>query len=223
MAETTIPALMLPIGRDLGPVYLDADDDPVFRVIVGNAMSSLTPAGHQVWRLAHSTPEFVGDLTRTELAQSCQQAGIDDHEAMIESLSAVGLIREVQLGSQEALNFSLSYRMLPLLLGLGRVASDFDEDAVGLPGGIVGFADPVVFELLTWAPMCNDLFSNCELLAQRVERGTYPLSMETSSARMIVANSLLSAHQLLSISAIFFDLDPTMPGGAYQPRAEEVR
>jgi hypothetical protein len=123
--------LVFPIGHYVG----ERHPERVQVVRVGVEHEPLTSDEFGVWVLAHGAP--VGGSTAwttDDLLALAEETGPDDVGRHLGELAGRGLLALVpDDGGREALAFAETYRVTPLLVGLGNTETDPDSYALGFP------------------------------------------------------------------------------------------
>lgn len=186
---------VFPIGHYVG----ERHPDGVQVVRVGLEHRTMTPDEFGVWVLAHGAGG-ASTWTEVNLSVLAEQAALPDVPATIGRLTANGLLAGVTPEDQVA--FAESYRLEPLLVGLGNSAEDPDTHALGLPGGPpVALLDGGSYELWQWSALAPSLWHTCEVRA-KVGAG---LGDPTPAAEL-VGDVLDDLRPLLANSCAYLDL-----------------
>lgn len=186
---------VFPIGHYVG----ERHPDGLQLVRVGLVHQTMTPDEFGVWVLAHGT----GDATswaETDLLALAAQANLPGVPAAIERLTSVGALARVARDQRVA--FAETYRLEPLLVGLGNSAEDPDTFAVGLPGlPPVAMVSAESYELWQWSAISPSLWHTCEVRA-KVDVGLGG----PAGAADLVDDVLDELRPLLANSCAYLDL-----------------
>jgi hypothetical protein len=123
--------LVFPIGHYVG----ERHPEGVEVVRVGVEHQPLTSDEFGVWVLAHGAPVGGSTAWTTDhLLALAEETGPDDAGRHLGALVARGLLALVPAeGGREAVAFAETYRLMPLLIGLGNTETDPDSYALGFP------------------------------------------------------------------------------------------
>ncbi|WP_147254762.1 hypothetical protein [Pseudonocardia hierapolitana] len=155
--------LVFPIGHYVG----ERHPEGVQVVRVGGAHHALTDDEFGVWVLAHGAP--VGGSTAwttDDLLALAEETGPDDAGRHLEELTARGLLALVPAdGGRKAVAFAETYRLTPLLVGLGNTGTDPDSYALGFPllDEPVAVVPAGSYELWQWGHIAPSIRHTCDV------------------------------------------------------------
>lgn len=146
---------VFPIGHYLGERY----PEELHFVRVGLEHQTMTADEFGVWVLSHDlSPRWsVEDV----LAQA-EKAELATPRASVDRLLSVGALVTVA----DPVAFARSYRLHPLLTGMGNTEEDPTTYAVGFPGLEVVRLTESSYELWQWAALAPTLWHTCEIRAK---------------------------------------------------------
>jgi hypothetical protein len=174
-------AAVFPIGHYLG----ERHPESLHYVRVGLEHQTMTTDEFGVWVLAHQeSPQWTVDKVVTLAAR----ANLPDAAASAERLLSVGLL--VNVSDQES--FARSYRLDPLLVGLGNTEENPDTYAVGLPGHEPASLAAGPYELWQWSALAPTLWHTAEVRAKVSEVVRPPTALLPellADVRPLLANS----------------------------------
>ena len=212
MATNEAPAgepLIFPIGHYVGAFYPKVGSEERYQnIMLGTQVLRLTDHQLAVWLLARGVPERVGEVpwTRKALEDAAAQSGVEDPSSIVNALISDGLLAETIPGTEHSIDFAESYRLVPLMLGLGNSPDEPWLQAIGF------FDQPVikvaneVYSMWEWAHVDNNLWAACYAYADTSKRAgeTDP---EETQPELILTGLLSSAlHGLLAAGAAYLDL-----------------
>lgn len=161
-------ALIFPIGHYGGRFFPDVGQALRYhQVRIGWRNHKLDDDGEfTVWGIGHGGAEQPADepWTREDVRSEAERRGVPQAGATIEALLSRGLLAELQPGRE--VEFGRTYRLEPLLSGLGNSP----QDLAGYHLGLAGFTPQVTLgrvaaELWQFGSDCDHLWAACELLA----------------------------------------------------------
>jgi hypothetical protein len=169
---------VFPIGHYMG----ERHPEDLHFVRVGLQHQTMTADEFGVWVLSHGGPQWtVEDV----LAQAAR-ARLPNPSASFERLLSVGLLATVT--DPEA--FARSYRLHPLLTGLGNTEEDPNTYVVGIPGLEAARLTAGSYELWQWSALAPTLWHTCEIRAKLAEMSAPEAADEVlADLRPVLANS----------------------------------
>ncbi|GAA5134560.1 hypothetical protein [Pseudonocardia adelaidensis] len=190
--------LVFPVGHYVGERH--PEEHHVVRV--GLTHQRLTADGFGVWVIAHGSEEIGKGLWTLEavfdLAEAAGLSGVPDLVAtMIES----GLLVTVAADRDAACRFAATYRLNPMLVGLGNTDREPDCYQLGLPGLPVAVLDRTAYELWQWSRVAPSLWHTC-MVREKVLAGLG----ERVAAADLVEGLLGDLRELLASGCAFLDL-----------------
>ncbi len=202
--------LLFPVGHYLGAHYDDLESDEVpQQVRRGATFHDLTRQQFAVWTLAHGSPDAVNNEVtwrRRSVVELAKLTGLTGATDLVDELLAMGLLVEVTPGTDQALDFAKTHRLMPLMLGLGNTSDEpwlFDIGFLGRPIVRVFHA---TYDLWQWSAMDDTLWATCES-AVDVARRAKSTDPESTDPERLLTTFLGSLHILLSVNAACLDID----------------
>ncbi|MGH3660733.1 MAG: hypothetical protein ACRDT8_18930 [Micromonosporaceae bacterium] len=200
--------LIFPIGHYIGAFYPTVGSpERHHNVMIGAQVLRLDDEQLAVWLLARGLPERISDTrwTRAAVEEESAKAGVRDPRQILASLTADGLVVETVPGAEHSVDFAESYRLIPLMLGLGNTPEEpwlhgigfFDQPVIKVAGE--------VYSMWEWAHVDNNLWAACHAHADTAKRagGTDP---DETVPERILTGFLGAIHPLLTASAAYLDL-----------------
>ncbi|MGH3715911.1 MAG: hypothetical protein ACRDT4_20990 [Micromonosporaceae bacterium] len=200
--------LIFPIGHYTGAFYPTVgSQERHHNVMLGAQVLRLTDEQLTVWLLARGLPDQIDDRpwTRTALEAAARQAGVLDVPQIIAGLVADGLLAETIVGSEHSVDFAESYRLVPLMLGLGNTAEEPWLHGIGFFDQPVLKVASEVYSMWEWAHVDNNLWAACHAHADTATRAGATDPEETVPEK-ILTGFLGTMHPLLTASAAYLDL-----------------
>lgn len=201
-------SLIFPIGHHIGTRY----DDPYsldrhHDIMVGAQVLQLSDEQLAVWLLARGLPKQVTEAswTRRQLEQEAGRAGISDASRVLTGLTADGLVVQLPPGTERIIDFAESYRLVPLMLGLGNTAEEPWLYRIGFFNQPVASVASDVYSMWEWAHLDNSLWAACHTYADTSRRAGSTDPDDTIPER-VLSGFLGAVHQLLAVSAAYLDL-----------------
>lgn len=189
--------ILFPIGHMLGSIC-DPENPEFIRygVRVGAVEFDLSLPEFVVWSSAHGVPEVVREQpwTLAETRRAAGEAGVGDGAEVAEHLLSMGLLREVELGTDDVKRFAAEHRVFPLLLGLGNTQEDPAGFRIGTSEDVASVVSLPVYVLWSRAHLEPSLLAACTPLA----------SAELEPAG-VAERFLRVAHNVLAVSGMYFD------------------
>ena len=189
--------ILIPIGHLLGSIcYGDTPESIRYGVRVGSLDVDLSLPEFVVWSSAHGVPEVVREQpwTLAETRQAAEEAGVADGSEVAEHLLSTGLLREVELGTDDVKRFAAEHRVFPLLLGLGNTLEDPAGFRIGTSEDVASVVSLPVYVLWSRAHLEPSLLAACTPLA----------SAELEPAG-VAERFLRVAHNVLAVNGMYFD------------------
>lgn len=202
--------LVLPVGHYLGPVHPARDTPPSHHAVrIGWEQARLANQDQlDVWLLAHGVPAQLDQQpwTRESLLRTADETGVGNPDAALADLLGRRLVIEVALDEDSALTLARTYRLLPLLVGLGTGPGE-PLDVIGIPGLLMALrAEPRVFELWQWAHLWPDLWSACAAVAEAsADSADAGLSADRLDDDGLVSFGFGAAQTLIAHGAAYLD------------------
>ena len=170
---------LFPIGHYMGERY----PEDLHFVRLGLEHQTMTEDEFGVWVLSHdANPQWtVGDV----LTQAAR-VNLLNPEASVDRLLSVGAL--VTVTDSEA--FARSYRLHPLLTGIGNTEEDPETFVVGLPGLEATKLTASGYELWQWSALAPTLWHTCEIRAKLADMSAGEAAEEVlADLRPLLANS----------------------------------
>ncbi|PRZ41758.1 hypothetical protein CLV47_108117 [Antricoccus suffuscus] len=205
MTEIRLPRVLLPVGHDLGAHFADKDSDPTFRVRVGEQMVEFDASEYVVWSLAHGSIGRGEEWSRADVAAAATARGLTDVESVIDRLIEWTMLYDIGLGTDESIDFSLVFRPVPLMLGLGTTIDDPDVFSVGLANEAFIQTTRPIYDLYVWAHLDENLWSACVASAALAAKDGAS-APERTDPRLLMEYFLLGAHDFLAADGMYFDI-----------------
>lgn len=201
----TDDALLIPVGHDLGALYLDSGPERRQQVRVGVEVMELDDREFAVWLLAHG----IGDddrPTRESLLGQAEKLGLDrdDVGAAVEQFLGDGLLVAVEPESDAAVDFALEHQLFPLLQGLGPDPEQPWLQTIGMLNQPVAQVSSALYDVWAWAQLAPELWTGCQDAA-RVAQQVGVTNPEETEPRQVLAGVLAQVHGLLCVRAAYFD------------------
>ena len=160
------------------------------------------PIGHRVDQRRVRRGATVHELTEQQLGTWVGAYGSPDAAPDTE-LIGMGLLAEVTPGTDEALGFARTHRLVPLMLGLGNAVDDPSMFEIGFRGQAFVQVNPTIYDLWHWSAMDDTLWATCQSAADVASRST---GVDTDPGALL--DTLLgSLHLLLARNAACLDID----------------
>lgn len=146
---------VFPVGHYMGERHPEA----LHYIRIGLQHQTMTSDEFGVWVLSHQdSPQWSIE----SVLALAEQADLKDAQASAERLLSVGALVTVT----DPVEFVQSYRLEPLLIGLGNTEERPDTYAVGLPGQESAQLNAGSYELWQWAALAPSLWHTCEIRAK---------------------------------------------------------
>lgn len=190
---------VFPVGHYMGERHPEGHHV----VRLGLTHQTLTPDEFGVWVLAHGTEEIGRDAwTVGAVVDLAESAGITGAPELLPAMVAAGLLATLDGGRDTARRFAETYRLRPLLVGIGNTDDEPDRFQVGFPGQPpVAVLDEAQYELWQWAQLAPTLWHTCEVREKvAAELG------EPAVATELVGDLLGDLRGLLATSCAYLDL-----------------
>jgi hypothetical protein len=172
---------VFPIGHYMG----ERHPEGLHYVRVGLQHQTMTSDEFGVWVLSHQdSPQWSVENVLT----MAEQAELPNASASAERLLSVGAL--VTVADQVA--FAQSYRLEPLLTGIGNTEEHPDVYAIGLPDQEPVRVHAGSYELWQWAALAPSLWHTCEIRAKVAEVPVQPAALVPdvlADLRPLLANS----------------------------------
>ncbi|MCT2585890.1 hypothetical protein [Actinophytocola gossypii] len=193
--------LVFPIGHYVGERH--PEEVQVLRV--GVEHRTLTQDEFGVWVLAHGAPVDGSPVwTTDDLLRLAEESELTDVRRHLDELVEKGLLALVPVaGGAEAVAFVETYRLAPMLVGLGNSEADPDDYALGFPQ----LDEPVAvvpagsYELWQWGHVAPSMWHTCEVRAKVAADLNEP-----SGTTEVLDGLLADLRPLLVNSCAYLDL-----------------
>jgi hypothetical protein len=204
---TGAPALLFPVGHYLGVHHRLSQPAAVRHVRCGATFHDLNEDQFAVWVAAHGTPEAIEENVawhRESVPAHPRVAGLTHVSALIDQLLGMGLLVEVVPGTDQAIEFAKSHRLVPLMLGLGNSGNRPDVFGIGFLHQPVLEVSFGIYDLWQWSTMDDSLWATCENAADVAQRAGSGDAASTDPVRHL-SGFLPSLHSLLLPNAAYLD------------------
>lgn len=201
-------ALVVPVGHYAGAFHTREGGPPeCYRVRLGWDDHELTEAGIRVWALAHGVPGRLSDGVAWNREALLAAAGADPTGArpsgrLLDDLTGVGLVAEVDPDSDDAVAFARRHRLEPLMVGLGNTSADPSRWAIGFGTTPVLTVSVAAYHIWKYAHLRPNLWAGCEAVAALA--AWHPGA--ESGTEDLLRDFLTVLHPLLACSAAYLDL-----------------
>jgi hypothetical protein len=170
---------VFPIGHYMG----ERHPEGLHYVRLGLEHQTMTADEFGVWVLSHQdSPQW----SLEDVLALAAKASLPSAESSVERLLSVGLLAT----ADDPAVFTRSYRLEPLLVGIGNTAEDPDTYLVGLPETEPARLGASGYELWQWSALAPTLWHTCEIRAKVA--GGVPSDMAPAlltDLRPLLANS----------------------------------
>jgi len=160
------------------------------------------PVGHRVDQRRVRRGATVHELTEQQLGTWVAAHGSPDAAPDTE-LIGMGLLVEVVPGTDQALGFAQTHRLVPLMLGLGNAVDAPSMFEIGFRGQAFVQVNPTIYDLWHWSAMDDTLWATCQSAADAASRSN---AVDTDP-RALLDTLLESLHLLLLRNAACLDID----------------
>ena len=113
------------------------------------------------------------------------------------------MLAEITPGTDEALGFARTHRLVPLMLGLGNAVDDLLMFEIGFRGQAYVQVNPTIYDLWHWSAMDDTLWATCQSAADVASRST----ATAADPGALLSTLLESLHLLLLRNAACLDID----------------
>jgi hypothetical protein len=197
-------ALLFPVGHYLGVNNrLDATA-PQQQVRRGATFHGLTEEHYAIWAAAHGTAEAIENdvpWQRQSIAAHPRVIGLARVDELIDELLGMGLLVEAAPGTDQALAFARSHRLVPLMLGLGNSGRKPGVFGIGFLRQPVVEVSFGIYDLWQWSSMDDSLWATCENSAEVARRS----KVESLDPVELLTGFLPTLHALLLANAACLD------------------
>ncbi len=202
-AETSA-TLLLPVGHSVGALYRISGPSAPHQVRRGATFHELSDDQFAVWSAAHGTPDTIEDGRAWNRRAVETDARVAGGAGLVDQLLGLGLLAEVTPGTEQALEFARSHRLVPLMLGLGNSSDEPDMFGIGFLHQPVMQVSHPVYDLWQWSTMDDTLWATCENAADVARRAgaTEPDSIDPAA---LLTGFLPTLHALLLPHAAYLD------------------
>ena len=198
--------LLVPIGHYVGAVYQDGARGVRRQVRRGATFHDLTDDQFAIWSAAHGTQAAVqAGVTWHRQSLEAQVAGLAGAGGLIDEMLDIGLLAEVRPAPDQVLEFARSYRLVPLMLGLGNSTDEAGMFDIGFLHQPVLSVSYPIYDLWQWSTVDDSIWATCENAAEVAQRSGYPNPAYVDPTRLL-AGLLRSIHALLAARAVYLDI-----------------
>jgi len=190
---------VFPIGHYMGERHPERRH--VIRI--GLEHRTVTEDEFGVWVLAHGLPAAGGRTwTVGHVLDLAAESGLPPAADMIHTMRGAGLLATLGPADGEALRFARSYRLDPLLVGIGNSEDEPDRYQVGWPGApAVAVLDASSYELWQWGHVAPSLWHTHQVR----ERVAADLG-EQATVTGLLDGLLGDVRELLAACCAYLDL-----------------
>jgi hypothetical protein len=208
--------LIFPIGHYTGVLYRSVDP-PAYHhtVMLGARVVQLSDPQFSVWLLARGPQASARGVawTRSHVLVEATAAGVADPARVLAGLVAEGLLVETIPDTEHSVEFAESYRLVPLMLGLGNTAEEPWQQGIGFFGRPALTVRSVHYSLWEWSHVDGDLWTGCHAHADTAIRAGITDPEQTVPER-VLTDFLGALHPLLASGAACLDLARVREGAA---------
>ncbi|MGH3657925.1 MAG: hypothetical protein ACRDUA_14815 [Micromonosporaceae bacterium] len=200
--------LILPVGHYAGAFHHTVGSPGHHHnVMIGAQVLRLDDERFAVWLLARGLPDKITTTrwTRRMVEREAVAAGVTDVPQVLAGLMADGLLVETIPGTEHSLDFAESYRLIPLLLGLGNSADEPWLHGIGFFNQPRLAVTSEVYSLWEWSHLDPDLWAACRAHAQTSQRAGLTDPEQVVPER-ILTGFLGALHPLLTAGAAYLDV-----------------
>jgi hypothetical protein len=200
--------LIFPIGHYTGRLHRSVA--PVtyeHTVMLGARVLRLGDPQLAVWLLARGSRDRTRPVTwtRRRVLAEAAAVGVPDPARVLAGLIADGLLAETIPETEHSVEFAASYRLAPLMLGLGNTAEEPWEHRIGFSGQPAVKVAGVHYGLWEWSHLDGDLWSGCRAHADTAIRAGVTDPDQTVPER-ILTDFFTVLHPVLTSGAACLDL-----------------
>lgn len=201
-------SFLMPIGVDLGRVLRadHPDEGPIPQLRTQRMSVALTEAEHRAWRAAHVPTDLPRDTewTRADTIAALADQGLDDGAALLESLTALGLVAEITPHTDENTAFATKVRAVPRTTGLAtEQVGGHTLISVGPADDPLDQVPAFLFGLFIFGAVQHSL---AETIAHTVRQAETPDDVSTRALeRSLLEAFLFYAPGMISRGAIALD------------------
>jgi hypothetical protein len=206
--QVDVGPLLVPIGHYVGAVYQDGARGVGRHVRRGATFHDLTDDQFAIWSAAHGTQQAVQAgvaWQRRSVEEHPQVAGLADAGGLIDEMLDLGLLAEVAPARDQVMEFAGSYRLVPLMLGLGNSTDDPDMFDIGFLHQPVLSVSYPIYDLWQWSTVDDSMWATCESAADVARRSGYTNPAYVDPATLL-GGLLRSLHALLVAGAAYLDV-----------------
>jgi hypothetical protein len=197
--------LVFPVGLLVGTYYSRNDAEGHHHEIrSGGKIHELTDTELVAWIGAHGAPDELAGVTwtDTELLRHLTAQRVPKPAPLVDGLLDRRLLVELAPGTDDAVTFARTHRVVPTMLGLGNSAEQPWLYSIGQIGRERIQVSRLVFELWAWGHVDGDLWRACEQLAA-LEKATDDSPADGPAE--ILDGFLTTLHGLLNAQAAYID------------------
>jgi hypothetical protein len=206
--QDDVGPLLVPIGHYVGAVYQDGERGVRRQVRRGATFHDLTDDQFAIWSAAHGTQQAVQAgvaWQRRSVEEHPKVAGLAGAGGLIDEMLDIGLLAQVTPGRDQILEFARSYRLVPLMLGLGNSPDDPDMLDIGFLHQPVLSVSYPIYDLWQWSTVDDSMWATCENAADVAQRSGYTNPAYVDPSRLLTG-LLRSLHALLVARAAYLDI-----------------
>lgn len=173
----------------------------------GATFHELSDDHFAVWSAAHGTPDAVDDERpwhRQAVEADPRVAGHTGGADLVDQLLGLGLLVEVTPGTEQALEFARTHRLVPLMLGLGNSSDEAGMFGIGFLHQPVMEVSYSIYDVWQWSTMDDSLWATCQNAAD-VARRAGATQPESIDAAALLTGFLPALHALLVPHAAYLD------------------
>lgn len=206
--DDSVERLLFPVGHYLGAQHRVESAEVEQQVRRGGTFQDLTSQQFTVWTLAHGSPEAVQNevpWTRRSVEELAKVLGLTGTTELVDDLIETGLLVEVAPGTEQALDFAKTHRVVPLMLGLGNTAEEPWMFGIGFLNQPILQVTHPIYDLWQWSTMDDTLWATCQS-AVDVARRAKSTDPDSTDPDKLLTGFLGSVHALLLSNAACLDL-----------------
>jgi hypothetical protein len=202
--------LVFPVGLLVGTYYDEGDAEGRHHEIRrGGNVHDLTDTELAAWVAAHGAPDEIADTpwTDTALLRHLHAQNVPRPAPLVDGLLRRKLLVELSPGTDDAVTFAHTHRVVPTMVGLGNSPEAPWLYSIGQLGQERIQVSRPVFELWTWGHLDRDLWHACEELAalEKIAQERAGDSDPAGGPAEILDGFLGTLHGLLNAQAAYIE------------------
>ncbi|MGH3656212.1 MAG: hypothetical protein ACRDUA_06100 [Micromonosporaceae bacterium] len=213
-SESPAGTIVLPIGHYVGAYYPGPDEPLAHHTVrIGRAPVRLqSDEEFGLWALSHGLTgeDATHTWSREDVLSAATDADIQDAPRLLQELINEDIIVDVAPGTADSIDFAKSYRVVPLMFGVGMTSDDPVTAGIGLQGQPAVEVNSFGYELWRFGHRVGNLWDFGRIHGEALAEAAGASREETTPEQMLL-HIFWELQPLLACNAVYLDVATDTP------------